>query len=59
MRSRGKCSGSGRRAGLRRSNDGTVVLSGAAICAAVSACASVRVEIGKLQLKLIQQCFAL
>src|SRR5258706_1631884 len=40
MRSRGKCSGSGRRAGLRRSNDGTVTFSGAAICAAVSACAA-------------------
>ena len=39
MRSRGKCSGRGRRAGLRRSNDGTVILSAAAICVAVSACA--------------------
>src|SRR3569832_257598 len=39
MRSRGKCSGSGRRAGLRRSNDGTAIFS-AAICAAVSACAA-------------------
>ncbi len=40
MRSRGKCSGSGRRAGLRRSNDGTVIFSVAVICAAVSACAA-------------------
>lgn len=39
MRSRGRCSGSGRRAGLRRSNDGTAIFS-AAICAAVSACAA-------------------
>src|SRR5215470_12716840 len=39
MRSRGKCSGSGRRAGLRRSNDGTAIFS-AAICAAVSDCAA-------------------
>jgi hypothetical protein len=29
MRSRGKCSGSGRRAGLRRSNDGTAIFSAA------------------------------
>jgi hypothetical protein len=40
MRSRGKCSGSGRRAGLRGSNDGTAILSAAAISAVVSACAA-------------------
>ena len=43
MRSRGRCSGSGRRAGLRRSNDGTVIFSlaaAAAIWAAASACAA-------------------
>jgi hypothetical protein len=41
MRSRSKCSGSGRRAGLRRSNEGAVMFSAAAICAAVSAGAAV------------------
>jgi hypothetical protein len=41
MRSRGKCSGSGRRAGLRRGNDGTAIFL-AAICAAVLAFAAVQ-----------------
>jgi hypothetical protein len=53
-RARRKCSGSSRRAGWRRSNEGTVTLSAAAICA-VSACAVFSFEIGELQLELIQQ----
>src|SRR5262245_39368379 len=41
MRSHGRCSGKGRRAGFRRSNDGTVILLlAAAIPAAASACAA-------------------
>jgi hypothetical protein len=40
MRSRGRCSGIGRRARLRRSNDGTAIFS-VAICTVVSACAAI------------------
>ena len=62
MRSRGRCSGSGRRAGLRRSNAGTVIFSlaaAAAICAAASASAGVLFQLGKLQLELLEQRAAL
>src|SRR6266700_2938900 len=58
MRSRGRCSGSGRRAGRRRSNDGTVIFSpavAAAICVAASGLRSILFQISELKLELIEQ----
>ena len=57
MRSRGKCAGSGRRAGLRRSNDGTVILLGCrhALRRGLLGLRRILFQVGKLQLKLIEQ----
>jgi hypothetical protein len=59
MRFRGKRSGSGRSAGLRRSNNATVIFSAAAICADCRGLRGFLLKIGKLQLELDQQCSAL
>lgn len=55
MRSRGKCSGSGRRAALRRSNDGTVLVGCGHRCRGLRL-RRVLLQIGELQLELVQKC---
>ena len=56
MRSRGRCSGNGRRAGWRRSNDGTVIFSAAAASSRRRlGLRRILFQIGQLKLELIEQ----